>query len=59
LCHHAETEDLRVTDASQTATALLSMATGGPARVVITGDPLDEARVESRVNLVLEGIRRR
>lgn len=63
LRRHAADSNLEVEDASQTATALLSMATGGPARVVITGDPLDEARVDKRVNfcvkLVLDGIRRR
>lgn len=63
LRRHAGDSDLEVSDAPQIATALLSMATGGPARVVITGDPLDEARVEKRVNfcvkLVLDGIRRR
>ncbi len=63
LRRHADDSDLEVADAPQTATALLSMATGGPARVVITGDPLDEARVENRVDfcvkLVLDGIRRR
>lgn len=63
LRRHAVDSDLEVSDPQLTATALLSMVTGGPARVVITGDPLDEARVEKRANfcvrLVLDGIRSR
>jgi len=52
-----------VTDPQRAATAFLSLAVGGPARIIVSGNRLDDAEVERHirfaVDLFLRGVGRR
>ena len=60
---HAERGDIRLDDPRQTVTAFLSLVVGGPARIIISGNPLAPEKVERHlrfaVDLFLNGIRSR
>jgi AcrR family transcriptional regulator len=55
--------EISVPEPQRVATSFLSLAAGGPARVIASGNVLDEAEIESRirfaVGLFLNGVRRR
>lgn len=55
--------DIDVTEPRRAATAFLSLVVGGPARVIVSGNVLDEQEIETRVRfavgLFLNGVRRR
>jgi hypothetical protein len=52
-----------VTDPQRAATAFLSLAVGAPARIIVSGNKLDDAEVERHirfaVDLFLRGVGRR
>lgn len=54
---------INVTEPQRAATAFLSLAVGGPARIIVSGNVLDDAEIERHirfaVGLFLGGIRRR
>jgi AcrR family transcriptional regulator len=55
--------DISVSDPPRAAAAFLSLAVGGPARIIVSGNVLEEADAEKRVRfavgLFLNGVRRR
>lgn len=63
LTRHAQTGAVTLLDPRQTATAFLSLVVGGPARVIVAGNPLHaqeiERHLEFTVDLFLNGIRTR
>jgi AcrR family transcriptional regulator len=63
LRRHIARGELAVADPELAATVFLSMAVGGPARAFSTGNPIDEKRLEDRVQfcvrLFLDGVRTR
>lgn len=63
LTRHARTGAVTLLDPKQTATAFLSLVVGGPARVIVAGNPLHakeiERHLEFTVDLFLNGIRTR
>jgi TetR/AcrR family transcriptional regulator, mexJK operon transcriptional repressor len=58
---HAARGEISVSEPRRAATAFLSMVVGGPARLIVSGNPPDkkeiEARVRFAVGLFLDGIR--
>lgn len=54
---------INVTEPQRAATAFLSLVVGGPARIIVSGNKLDQAEIEKHihfaVDLFLVGIRRR
>ena len=55
--------EINVTEPHRAATAFLSLAVGGPARIIVSGNKLDDTEIEKHirfaVDLFLVGIRRR
>lgn len=55
--------DIRVTEPRRAAAAFLSLVVGGPTRIIVSGNVLDEAEIETRIHfavgLFLDGIRSR
>ena len=55
--------EINVTEPHRAATAFLSLAVGGPARIIVSGNRLDDAEVKRHirfaVNLFLRGVGRR
>lgn len=60
--HHAEGR-INVTEPQRAAAAFLSLAAGGPARVIVSGNTLTEAEIERHVEfavrLFMDGVSRR
>ena len=60
---HSAQGEINVTEPHRAATAFLSLAVGGPARVIVSGNRLDGKEVEKHirfaVNLFLRGVGRR
>jgi len=58
--HHAKQGQIHVTDPRRAATAFLSLAVGGPARIIVSGNKIDDAAIEDHihfaVNLFLKGV---
>lgn len=56
---HFSTGEIAMVDPQQTATAFLSLVVGGPARVIVAGNPLDSEKIERHlaytVDLFLNG----
>jgi AcrR family transcriptional regulator len=63
LQRHAASGDITVEQPELAATIFLSMAAGAPARVIVSGNRIDEAGIEDRiaycVRLFLDGLRPR
>jgi TetR/AcrR family transcriptional repressor of mexJK operon len=59
---HTALGKINVTDPHRAATAFLSLAVGGPSRIIVSGNTLDEAEIERHiqfaVKLFMDGIRR-
>ncbi len=55
--------EIDVTEPQRAATAFLSLAVGGPARIIVSGNKIDDAEIEKHVrfavSLFLVGVRRR
>jgi TetR/AcrR family transcriptional repressor of mexJK operon len=55
--------EINVTEPQRAATAFLSLAVGGPARIIVSGNKLDDTEIEKHirfaVGLFLVGVRRR
>lgn len=60
---YSERGEINVSEPQRAATAFLSLVVGGPARLIVSGNALDEAEVETHirfaVDLFLKGIARR
>ena len=60
---HSAQGEINVTEPHRAATAFLSLAVGGPARIIVSGNKLDDAEVKRHirfaVNLFLRGVGRR
>jgi len=58
--HYARQGQIQVSDARRAATAFLSLAVGGPARIIVSGNKIDDAAIEEHihftVNLFLKGV---
>jgi TetR/AcrR family transcriptional regulator, mexJK operon transcriptional repressor len=58
--HYAKQGQIHVTDPRRAATAFLSLAVGGPARIIVSGNKIDDAAIEDHihfaVNLFLKGV---
>jgi AcrR family transcriptional regulator len=58
--HYAKQGQIHVTDPRRAATAFLSLAVGGPARIIVSGNKIDDAAIEDHihfaVNLFLRGV---
>jgi TetR/AcrR family transcriptional regulator, mexJK operon transcriptional repressor len=54
---------INVTEPQRAATAFLSLAVGGPARIIVSGNKLDDAEIEKHIRFTVElfmvGVRRR
>lgn len=60
---YTEAGEIDVAEPQRAATSFLSLVVSGPARVIVSGNVLDEAEIEARivfaVGLFLNGVRRR
>lgn len=58
--HYSKQGQIHVTDPRRAATAFLSLAVGGPARIIVSGNKIDDAAIEDHirfaVNLFLKGV---
>jgi len=63
FARHVETGEIDVVDPQRAASAFLSLAVGGPSRIIVSGNLLDDAEIERHirfaVTLFLGGVRRR
>ncbi len=61
--HHAALGAITVAEPRRAATAFLSLAVGGPARIIVSGNTLDDTQIDQHirftVRLFLDGVRPR